>query len=256
MLNFKRLIDEQLFGEAIKTPDSLYFFVDDQISRLLRSSYRKNFKDIHVYRTYNDDWWEDDSDTSYLLYKNIYDTGKLIIPYVINSAYPQSIVNESDIISKLKVFVDDEIYELEKESCSGKKYLKADKENKCLKTNYDVSFHIINEEDERKYEYSFNIPIDDLMLSNKDHVRVRILSKSLQHKSDKNHSLRVHYPTKDVFLSCAFQDSELRLVGRAFGFNTQNHITKEQKNYAFVDVKEWMIPGHGAIISWQYIQEK
>jgi hypothetical protein len=251
-LNFKRMIDEELFGEAIKTPESLYSFVDAQISKLLKSSYRKDFHDIHIYRSHNDNWWEDDGDTVYFLYKNKYDTEKLAIRYTTISVYPEGILlTENELLSKLDVKIDEEIFALGKDHMSGKFYLKANEKNKIMTNNQDICLVFLQEEDGRKFECSFCIILDDLMFSHKDHVRVRIQSASLQHKSDKSHSLRVHYPTKDVLLSCAFEDGALKLNGTAFGFNNENHMIREQRSFASIDIKEWMLPGHGAIISWQ-----
>ena len=98
--------------------------------------------------------------------------------------------------------------------------------------------------------FGFEIELEDEMFQNNDFVTVNINRIHLVDKKENSLYLTMVHPTKDMLLSCEMKDGNYRMFACSFGFNRNKHIIKTQKNSAFVDIKEWILPGHGAVITW------
>jgi hypothetical protein len=247
----KASIDEQLFGSAINEKDSLYRFISDWSDPLMTSHYRTDVSDHYEFRTDEKDpsRWYVVNEMTYNLHWNPA-AGPENIPFV-----PQNLENKVREGSnpttqwKLTVSIDDENFELKHDD--GKPCLACSSTNIHLKKNVDVRHEIVNSDGAIRELMEIKILLNSFLFTKKDFVRVVIRNEDSIDKTDNTLSLRMVLPSRHVRLSCHFCDpEELQLTCLSFGRDNNAHYPFVGRNYASIDVKEWILPGHGAVITW------
>lgn len=250
-LKFKETIDQQIFGEAtIKDPESLYSFINQRVSNALRTPFRREFHN-HFYYYNSDlaDYWRVENRSSYILYKNGSNNKSIDIPFANDTVFPKN-CDKSELKSiKYEIKIgnanfnlkyEKEVYTLVGDGLATNDY-----------NNFPVSVETTEESDRIKKSIRFTIKVPDELFNNNSFIYVKIFREQLYHKSDNIMFLRMTYPTKDVLLSCEMKDGRnYKMDCCAFGFDRQAHILYEAPNSASVNLKEWILSGHGAVISW------
>jgi hypothetical protein len=261
-LSFKKRIDEGIFGtNAINDPESLYSFIDEKTSKLIKSSYRREFHDLYYYRnSESPDYWEVDNHTTYIFYKNEMDTNNLSVGCTSKYIVPSGDKKLSEIIKKLKICIDDTTFELKPvEISSGEEsgiedMMLVPSNKHIFKDNVPISAEYIDHGHDKAVKIKYDIKLSSELFKNKNSVSIEIERQHLAHKAETVLYLSMSYPTKDMLLTCNFEDGSHRMTCAAFGFDPKFHKMRSEANSAFVDIKEWILTGHGAAISWAPIE--
>ena len=253
-LALKRTIDGNLFSkEAVESPDSLYSFIDKQIASILTTPYRREFHDHYTYRDSEyEDYWEQTNKTVYHFYihdfKDIYDED-LKIRFSNEMIPPMQDPHLADILRDYTIQIDDELLEYVKTDDGA--ILKPNPNNQYLKQNIDVQMDSVPQGNSEKVRIHFSFCLDRRMFEEKNYVLVNMDRRILLSKDENNLYLIMSYPTKDMMLICEFHSGDYILEGTAFGFEPKSHIKRFDKNSASIDIKEWIFPGHGAVVTWK-----
>ncbi len=247
----KKDLDEELYGkDAIKDQDSLYHFIDEKLSLMYKSSYRSNFIDeFTLFSSDIDDYWLVQNYTSYVYHKEKRDPE----PFAISFAHRCDLIDQpklkpEDILKDIKLSIGPEKFQLIK---NGDCYLEP-QDNEYLKDNIKINHKQLKDREKLIAEIKFNIEISDDIFESTKKRNIIIIANSefFVHKRDNTFTLRMNKPTKTLFFSCRLMDGNYKMESTGFGFNPRSHTAITRSNFASVDIKEWLLPGHGAVISW------
>lgn len=271
-LRFRKIIDEDLFGkDALRERGSLYYFLDEKLTDLFRAPYRDEFHDNYYFDEYDENLMVQENHTSYTLHRNQATSVKIMWSHVIQKSENTKL---TDHLRTMKVEICRDAFEFDRDHALKLEENGGVAKEIRFKPSYDNSYFIepilINvpnlvgaistelESSERRIPINFELEITEQMFDDyHDSVVVNIKSDLLIPKKDNLIMLRTTFPTKDLYLSCEFKFGNFQTQTCAFGFGPQvGYKTREKINSAFVDIKEWVLPGHGAVIAWLPVEKE
>lgn len=240
-------IDEAVYGkDAIKDPNSLYTFLKDKLTVLFRSGFRSKFNEEYIYRSSNtkEDYWVVENHTIYRYHRNKEPKFSLFFGY--QTDLLEKMEEDFEFLRKMVIKIDDETFHFKKKN--GKHYLIADNENEYMKNDLEMYYSVSLEK--KLLDLNFELEVADNLFREKDSVLVNITTEYLSHKTDNHLTFRMTKPTQDLSISFTFLDGKYQMSCSGFGFNPAQHVRTEKENFAKVVITEWIMPGHGAVISW------
>ena len=253
----KKAIDDAQFGEGVTNDEtSLYSYINAGLNKLSISSYRTDFKDLYHIKEENKDFWKISSETSYTLYKNQED--QIVIGRTENERYycpsmePESYIVDSNVTIGTDKFTLEKINEDGKTKC----VFKANSNNVHLKNDIDIIFNTTpdnvrgnTKSTKLKFSYTFILP-NSMFINNEKGVHVSFLETTLSHKSENYIYTFMSRPTKNMYATCLFDNNTFTFHCSGVSFDGKEPIKYIKPNMATIDIKEWVLPGHGAIIIW------
>lgn len=256
-LDLKKAIDEQIFGNvAVSDSQSLYRFIDQRTGDIFKSPYRTEYHDQYIFKnSVYDDFWSLENHTCYCLREGAVDGSRHSVPFHGGFLIPNEDVLEKDDFFTCIINIGKDKLKTVK---TGKAFkLSPDPNNKHLKNDIEITSRISTDNNICKWYIDFDISLPDAMINdyNKS-VIVDFTTNRLYYKLDNVVFLTMSYPTKDVFMACEIQDGDFKMQCCAFGFDADSHVIRLSDNSASIDLKEWLLPGHGAVITWQQIVSK
>ncbi len=272
----KTKIDSAILGEeTTKSPDSLYRFVDAQLPEMYKHPYRREFHDLHYYyNSEKDGFWEVHQQMSYVLYQSLINPMNLEVRFARSFKKPDDIEKYEDMVISSEVHVGKDEFRLTRESISRegngltqgdgnagesesnetKFFLEPDRKNKLLEVPVDiqVSKQLLGGREIITMQYA--ISLDRNKIRGVQEIKVSIKNKHYISKTENSHYLTMGAPTRDMLLGIHFNCGEFETYASGFGFNPDACEMRRERNSAFVDIKEWLLPGHGAVITWREVE--
>lgn len=246
-IKLKGDIDEAVYGrDAIKDPNSLYTFLKDKLTVLFRSGFRSKFTEEYTYRSSkkHKDYWVVENHTIYRHHRN--KESKFILSFGYQTDIIGKIKKDVEFLRIMVVEIDGEAFHFKK--MNGKYYLKAANENEHMRNDLEIYYSVSPEKE--LIEFKFELEVADNLFMEKDSVLINIFTEYLSHKTDNHLTFRMKKPTQDLAISFQFLDGKHQMFCSGFGFNPERHVRIEKENFAKVVITEWIMPGHGAVISW------
>lgn len=260
-------LDELKFGVGtLQGTDSLYRFLNYRISKLYNLPYRTNFHDIYYYhKTEDPDLWLQVNHTNYVFYKNDVESVEIAWELSILKYKNKLSINS---LKELTIQIDDQFLECSEKSAKGTQNIgnntvdtilvKPDSRNEILVDEIELTVESDRKSDPNSIFFSFSVALPDEMFDEeKNFVAVEISAKTLLPKVDNYVMVSMAYPTKDLLLLCEFKSGKNLINGVAFGFQPKlAYNIKTNENSGLVDIKEWVLPGHGAVLTWYPLDNK
>jgi hypothetical protein len=251
----REIIDIDIFGEAaIREKGSLYEFVNNRMNFLYNSHYRTDFRDMyHMHKTETPGYWKSVNRTTYQMCFNKDSVEKLIVPY----GYDDLCVEDDDTSYKtlleLEIVIHDDDLMLKKKD-KGIMSLIPNESNKIFTNEIPIETSIFKEGDSKRHGFNVSITIPDKLTEEKSNFIVAIRRVQLINEQEGSVTSRVGLPTKEVYIACQISDGQYIMNCSSFGILQKRHVIDRGLNFASADLKEWILPGHGAVMIWRKIE--
>lgn len=203
-------------------------------------------------KTDNPEVWECTNHTTYKLCFNKDSSEKLTVPYGHDDLCIEAYSSAYETLLDFKLGIADDILRLKK--ADGRLSLVPEDTNEYYKDPIEIDSYLTTEGNSERQGFNVLVEIPDSLTEMFNEFIVSIRRVQLINRFENQVTSRVGLPTKDVYTSCNI-DSDNYLVNCAsFGIDTKRHVIDRGRNFASANIKEWILPGHGAVMTWREVE--